>query len=554
MREDSESGPTTEAVGRRSNAPPSRDGWLVPALLIGSLAIAIRFIGLAQAPFWRDEAVRGFYARMSAAELVRSLQDDVNLPLFHFVLLAWAKCFGHGEFALRSLVAILGGLTSSVLVWALARPFGRSAGCIAGLVLAFSAGFILYSQELAVYALLVLLVTAAMGSFDRLVAYSSWPATAALSLTLAGMLYTHLWAALFWAALGIAVALLSVARLVRDRRLPPWFWKYVVAQAGAVVLFLPWLAISWRQAFSPWNEGLPRVESLWEVFSLSFGFWCANHIVAAALAVLGLLAFLIGAAFWFRVGRPLASSRPMALLLVLAFFFPLLASWCASPWKTIYYPRYSLICVPPMCAMIGIAVSRLKTRAERVIVVVLFIGVPIALSGFRALGLQSRLFAHSPLKALAQRITAEGRPGDVIVIYPEFYATTFNWYYRGDLPEVCYPAIGRVELPRWNSLRQRLADPQAPTIAARYVRDHLGPDGRIWVIYNPTYAGRRGEVDYGKSFEDLLWRLDMDLSFKKNTSHEYWTPHTFEFSSTGTVSRPTPAESREPVVLTICSP
>jgi len=554
MREDSESTPNLEAAVFQSTTPRSRKDWLIPALLIGAVAVAIRFIGLADAPFWRDEAVRGFYARMTPTQLLRSLQDDVNLPLFHFLLLAWSRCFGFGEYAMRSLGAILGGLTSSVIVWALARPFGRSAGCIAGLILAFSAGHVLYSQELAVYSLLVLLITVAIGCFDRLVAYSSWTAAAGLWLALAGMLYTHLWAALFWAALGLTVIILSVARFIRDRRLPSWFLKYGAAQGGACAMFLPWLAISRRQAFSPWNEGLPRIHSLWEVFSLSFGFWSANHIVAASFAAIGFLSFLIGAIVWFRNGGSLASTRPTALMIVLAFVFPLLVSWCIAPWKTIYYPRYTLICVPPLCAMIGIAISRLRTGVEQTVVVGLFVGIPIAMSGTRALGLQSRLFAHSPLKAVAERIAAEARPGDVIVIYPEFYATTFNWYYHGDLPEVCYPSVGRVELPRWHTLRRRLADPEAPGIAVRFVHDHLGPEGRIWVVYNPTYTGRRAEVEYGKSFEDMLWRLDMDLYLKKETSHDYWTPHTYEFSSTGVVSRPTSAESREPIVLTICSP
>lgn len=532
----------------------SRGTAIVGVAAITLLALGIRFTDLGRAPFWRDEAVRAFYAEMEPGRLFRVLQQDVNAPLFQLLLHYWAKVFGTGELALRSLGAILGGLTPLALYAALAWPLGRSVGLAAALLLAMNPGLVLYSQELSVYSMLVLLVVVAIGAFDRVARGGGWGAAIVLSASLAGMAYTHMWSVLCWTSLGIAAVTAAITSRMRAGRLPAWFWKYAAAQAVALVLFAPWLRVSIRQAASSTMDILPAHVSASAVLLESLSFWYGAQIIPALFAAACVAAFLIGGRFWFRPDTPLWRGRFAALALAASALLPLILSWAVDSWKPVYYPRYTLICVPGILSMAAIAATRIPLTAGRVGLVALLAFSPMVSGLRRGLTLPSAVFAHSPLKAIAARISGEAKPGDVIVVYPEIYATTFNWYYRGDLPEVCYPALGRVELLDWHSYRSRLSDADAPKRAVAYVREHLEPGGRVWVIYNPNYEGKMAQLDYGDSFKRFVYELDRALPGPRDTNNDFRSPGEFEISGGAILMRPHNGESREPVVLTICKP
>ena len=532
----------------------SRGAAIVGVVAITVLALGVRFADLGRAPFWRDEAVRAFYAEMEPGRLLRALQQDVNAPLFQLLLHYWAKLFGTGEFALRSLGAILGGLTPLALYLALARPLGRGVGLAAALLVAMNAGLILYSQELSVYAMLVLFVVVAVGAFDRVARGGGWGAVAILSASLAGMAYTHMWSVLCWASLGIAAVTAAVVGRMQAGRWPAWFWRYAAAQAVALILFAPWLRVSIQQAASSTMDILPAHVSASAVLLESLSFWYGAQIIPALLAATCVAAFVIGGRFWFRPGAPLWGGRFAALALAASALLPLILSWAVDAWKPVYYPRYTLICVPGILSMAAIAATRIPLTAARVGLVALLAFSPLVSGLRRGLTLPSAVFAHSPLKALAARVSAEAKPGDVIVVYPEIYATTFNWYYRGDLPEVCYPALGRVELLDWHSYRSRLSDGDAPKRAVAYVREHLEAGGRVWVIYNPNYAGKMAQLDYGDSFKRFIYELDLALPGSRETNNDFLSPGEFEIAGGTIRMRQHFGESREPVVVTICKP
>src|SRR5262249_22761507 len=154
---------------------------------------------------------------------------------------------------------------------------------------------------------------------------------------------------------------------------------------------------------------------------------------------------------------------------------------------------------------------QIASRTGRIAAIAILACAPMVAGFERGLGIHAVCFADSPMKALAARISKESQTGDILVIYPEFYATSFNWYYRVQLPVVCFPSLDRVELLDWNGLQSRLTDPTLPERAVEFVREKLRPGGRIWVIYNPSYKGARARMNYGDAFEHFLWKLDFAI-------------------------------------------
>jgi hypothetical protein len=126
----------------------------------------------------------------------------------------------------------------------------------------------------------------------------------------------------------------------------------------------------------------------------------------------------------------------------------------------------------------------------------------------------------SSLREVAARMEAEAGEGDVIIIAPDYLATTFNYYYDGDLVQVAFPAsLGRVEEIVWAHYGQRWDDASEaiePTLS--FVENRLGEEGRIWFLAPlDAYPGRStfDQIRVLKDELDERYHLaDSDLSYR----------------------------------------
>lgn len=527
--------------------------YLIDVLILAVIGAAIRLVDLGTSPFWRDEAVSAFWADLPVGELINALQADVHAPLYYILLSGWAKLFGDGEWAQRSFGAILGGFTPAALYWALAGTFRRAIGLAAGVLLAVNPGHILYSQQVSVYALWVLLGACAIGLTLRMIRADDRRTVVAigLGLTSSAMMYTHMWTALFWSALMVAVGIASLIKRRATGRMPAWTSPFAAAQIGGLILFLPWLIPALRQAESRTMDHLPPTPPAAWILVESAGFWF-NHIapmvICAAVLVIG------GAMGIRRLRRSPHSNNAIIAVILLAsiVLIPHVICLIVSPIKMLYYPRYTIVCIPALLALTAWAAMQFGNRIVGAVLIAAIAVSPMVSGVNRGLCIASTVFAPSPLRDVARRIDDAAEAGDVIVIYPEFYAATFNWYYRGDLPQVCYPALGRVELMDWHSYPARIEDPDSPQNAVAYVTEHLGDGGKIWVIYNPEYKGHRSGIDYGDSFIRFLRGLDQVVPNIKRTDDTFSKGRRFNSQSQSWVGHA--GQLREPVIVTVCIP
>ncbi len=494
---------------RDSTAAAGRERVVAAVLL--ALAIAagawLRFAHLGNSPFWRDEASFAFMAVKPFGEFLDVLRRDVHAPLYFLLLRGWSALFGQSEYALRSLGAALSLLCIPAL-YVLARPaLGAVWAAVAALLLAVNPGQLYAATDIMVYSLLTLLALGAAATFDRALASGRHAVWALHGLCLVGMAYTHMWGYYVWACLGAVAAWLLVAHVRRERRAPGWLRPYVFTNALAVVLTVPWLIQSFRQAGSRSMDHLVTTPGFFGMLTASFDWWFNSRQV---IFVVGMLAVFLPLLLTHAYKRPADSTRFRTGLLIALFvaFGPQWLCFQVSYWKSHYVQRYTIECIPFFIVLVAGALSVMRPRALAV-ALAMFIAVwPLVPLDRDFDGVRHARYRRSAVPMLAERVAREARAGDVIFIYPEFYASTFNWYYRGDLPQICYPALGRVESVDWHTFAERVEDPDSFDAAVDAVHQRLAPGGRLWFIYQPAYAGKFGNIDYRDVYARLARHFD----------------------------------------------
>jgi 4-amino-4-deoxy-L-arabinose transferase-like glycosyltransferase len=179
-------------AAERSLAPV----WAGVAALT-ALAALLRFYRIGHQGFWFDEANTALLVHFSPGKMLGLIpQSESTPPLYYCAAWVWARVFGYGEAALRSLSAVCGVATVPVAYGAGRRLISERAGLIAAALTAFSPVLVWYSQEARSYAMLVLLASASLLAFAHLLERPRAAAAAAWVIASALALATHYYAVL----------------------------------------------------------------------------------------------------------------------------------------------------------------------------------------------------------------------------------------------------------------------------------------------------------------------------------------------------------------------
>jgi mannosyltransferase len=142
------------------------DIWILAALIV--LAAVIRIVTIDNQSFWTDEALTAYEAGLPFGAMLHTVARVETTPPLYFVLIwVWAKLFGTGTVALRSLSAIA-GVAIVPIAYASARELlSRRAGVLAAAFVVVNPFMIWYSQEARSYMLLAALTGASFLFFAR---------------------------------------------------------------------------------------------------------------------------------------------------------------------------------------------------------------------------------------------------------------------------------------------------------------------------------------------------------------------------------------------------
>ncbi len=415
-------------------------------MVIG-LGFGLRLFHLDTQSFWYDEAFSAEQAEKAPSRIFAGDFGD-NHPPFHFIALHYWGLIGQSDFLLRLFSAIMATL-SIAAIYTLGRSiFDSRIGLLGAVITALAPYQVYYSQEVRGYSTLFLATIILLLSYFQAVATNSrrWWATFACS-AIYGM-YVQYWIAFVLLSLHLDLLLRPSKRKVAWSRL-------ALADLSVVLAFSPWLSVFFSRLqvviggkFWLTRPGLARLLSAPYAFILSQ--FVSETLVPLAF-VLVLFLFIMT---HLQVARELARrGRDSAglILLLLAFWTPLLLTFIISQWVPVYLERTLIVAVPALYLLVSWGAVRTKERYVNLGLLLL-----AALFAMNALHnwYFNPAFGKPPFRTAARFLQDKARIGEPILHTSDggyvlflHYAPDYEHYLlRGDpntqLPLEIYPLLG----------------------------------------------------------------------------------------------------------------
>jgi mannosyltransferase len=343
---------------------------------------------------WMDEAISVGIASHPLTEIPSVLRLDGSPPLYYVLLHLWIGVAGRSEAAVHSLSVVFAVLCVPAAWWAGTIAAGRRAGRVAAALAACCPFVTRYAGDARMYTLVVLLGLVCVGCFLGAYVHGRRGYAAWFGVTLALLLYTHMWALFLGVALAVAFACALAATPPGERARRVREGALGFGLAG--LLYLPWLPTAWFQARhtgAPWAAA-PHVGDLARAPEAVLGGRPATLILAIAAAG-GVVAAL-------AAGR--RRLPPAVAVLALLATVPVLLGWVASQISPAWTIRYLAMVVPPSLLLAAVAIS----GARR-------LGI-VALAAVAALWVGSApATSAGDIVTIAHEARPMTRPGDLVV-------------------------------------------------------------------------------------------------------------------------------------------
>ncbi|MBI2865620.1 MAG: glycosyltransferase family 39 protein [Chloroflexi bacterium] len=441
-------------------------------VLLGSFAV--RGFRLGTQSLWFDEGYSLHLAGLDWLSLVRVTATDIHPPLYYALLKVWVWLVGNTEFALRYLSLLFGVLMVPANYALASRLFGRRIAGVAAVLAAFSPLYVYYSQELRMYTLLGLSSLLALYFFTKALATQQKKYWVAYVLFMTAALYSHLYAALVFVVLCLALIGFSLPNRRGERRAqraPAPTIKTPLAgprsgllsQVAVVLLFLPWAPTALDKVA---NYSSPAggsgvgwiLEQVAIVFSLGHSVlgittfpghpsYEADRSLALllslpllALVVLGAIAMLAGGRR--AVATVFASSRALrrrALFAVVLLALPVCLIALLSLGKRDFNARYLFPIVPAYYLLAAIGLVVLLSRGRLRILAGVASLVLIGIWGYSLHNYYfSEKYSRDDHRSAVEYIRRNALPGDLVVLDANF-DSVYRYYARDELPWVRFP-------------------------------------------------------------------------------------------------------------------
>lgn len=358
--------------------PSWAERYFIVILIVGAVvAAAVSLaIGLAQS-VWFDEAYSIMVAKQPIGHLIHLTGMDTHPPLYYMLLKAWAGVFGWSELALRSLSVLAAGgaiVFGGLLV---RRLFGVRAALIALPFVAVAPFLLRYGFEIRMYALASLIGIAATYVLVRALAAKGrqrWWLYAIYAVLVAIGVYTLYYTALLWIAHFVWLAWLTY-----QQKKPVIKAPWLLAYAGSVVLFLPWLPTFLSQvgngALAPISQAM-TLDNLLGIVSFEFLYQPVWQLDALE-SLLMVFVLLVAGYFAVRAFKLTdKKQRPYLTLLALYMLVPVAILTLVSIFRPMYVERYLAHIVIGGLLFVGVSVA-IVTRKSSLTVKLLGAVLPV---------------------------------------------------------------------------------------------------------------------------------------------------------------------------------
>jgi hypothetical protein len=166
-------------------------------------------------------------------------------------------------------------------------------------------------------------------------------------------------------------------------------------------------------------------------------------------------------------------------LALCCFVGPILLAALATPQTIGMIPSYvTLVAFPGMCYVVAQGVNAVRSRVLSLLLLLALCVVWVQTVSV------TYVRRTSNLREVASYVSMHVDRGDVIVIAPDYLASSFNYYYDGSEEQVAFPStFGRVEEITWVGWADRwknAAQSIDPTL--EYLASELQEGARLWFL------------------------------------------------------------------------
>ncbi|RME75270.1 MAG: hypothetical protein D6784_08250, partial [Chloroflexi bacterium] len=523
----------------------------LPILLLTLTAFLLRAWRLDYQSYWLDEAWTVYFAGLSPREMFRYLlTTEAHPPFYHPSTIFWRQLVGASEYGMRY-YSLLFGVLAVPLTYRLGRDLlTPRAGLIAAVLVAFAPYQVWHSQEARMYSLLTATAALSMWSFVNLLRKGGWRWQALYILGTVWALASHYHAVMVIGVQGLYLLL----TLPRSRR---YLLRWGVALLGVILLYAPWLAVSWDLLKNRANW-VPQT-TLGEAYLRSAVAYSLNEFVPRQQAVWLILPFLalFGLGLWAAARR----RHPLPALPLLAAFSlaPILVAWLYGelrPNSVAFLERYLIPSQLGYLLTIALGIDALARgrpgqqtgRPSRRGLAAGALLLLLVLDGWTLYHHYTDPgYAKPDWRGVARTITNFQLPGDGVIVTGDGGEKLFPLYFRGPAP-VYTPFNTPVPPP--DEARRILAD-----IAARHRRLWYTPYGapidpilQDWLARNAYPAWHRW---IGRK-QLALYATQADLSRREALHHPFADPPGpgLTLLQAGLPAGPVPAGDLLPLALT----
>jgi 4-amino-4-deoxy-L-arabinose transferase-like glycosyltransferase len=407
-------------------------GLLFLVLLLG---FVLRFYKIDAQSLWYDEGNSARIAERSIQLIVEGSAGDIHPPLYYILLKIWRAIFGDGETALRAFSTLCGVLTV-LFAYLIGRDlFNTRVGLIASFLVAVSPFAVYYSQEVRMYALLALCASVSTWALIRFsifdFRFSNRSSRVALVSLFVVATTAGLWTQYAYPFVMLAQGACVLVWLATQKKDRMRLWvAYLLVNALAIVLFLPWLPVAFRQ-ISGWGIESQKYD-LGTAMLDSFRWLVVGRTAtladsSLALGVVGLI--LVSAVFSHR------NRLKLALLSLLAFL-PFALVFVFGLYREAYL-KILLVCVAPMWICFAARIDEmffyseskpLKKTFGALILVATCVPVLFSLNNLY----HNVAYSRDDYRGIYRLISANAQPDDAVLFIAPNQWEVFTYYKRDD--------------------------------------------------------------------------------------------------------------------------
>lgn len=450
------------------------DVWIQVLIGLTVIGAILRFYHLDFNSLWLDEAFTYNAAKDSLQEIWNTMEvGDFHPPLFHWIE-HFMLAFGHSEFVLRFIPAVLGVCTIPLFFFLGKELADERVGVLSATLLTFSFFHIFYSQEAYSYSTVLFVFSLVLYCYLRALRTRERTFWILCGIFSALAFWIHFYTLI--PIIFIYLHALIVTLPERSKGLEA-FKNLLYSGIALILLISPLIPVVLQRYFSltarPPTYGVLGPALISESF-LRFS------ALSLPVAILFIILFAAGTLYLYRL------KKPVFWLWIMLIVLPLLFSVAISSRMTMN-PRYLIFLLAGFYP--GIACSYLwaKKYSARQWVVFVFlaafvlVSVPILTSYYQG-------YSKENWRGLATVMEKNTQPGDLIVLVPGYLEMPFDYYYDNATDGT--RELGVASVAELENIGRIQGDGRIFYIITGDITA-VNPEGDVmrWIERNATYVG-----------------------------------------------------------------